>query len=280
MQSEGSTTQNHGYFGNESATWKIAQEAVLNLGGARAVLMQLAHPLVATGVGDHSSYMTDTFGRAERTFMLGQMLTFGSTTTARQAARHINRLHTHVYGTLPANAGDYTAGTNYHARDPELLLWVHATLIDTILLLYPMFIGPLSHDEQDRYYQESKALARLLGLAARDMPTTVDDLRQYVHDMVYSNRLAATPQGRQLARRVLFPPAPPLFRPFMHLHLQLTCALLPEPVREIYGLEWGHKRQLAFDLSALGVRAIVPHLPGPLRVLPVTRRMMGQEGAA
>ena len=106
------------------------------------------------------------------------------------------------------------------------------------------------------------------------MPNTVDDLRQYVYDMVHSNRLVATPQARQIAHQVLFPPAPAILRPLMHLNLQLTCALLPQPVREIYGLEWDPRRQLIFDLSARGIRTIIPRLPVYLRELPITRRLI------
>src|SRR6266849_4254924 len=205
--------QDYGYYGPESVTWKISREAAILLGGARAVLMQLAHPLVAMGVSEHSNYMSDPFGRSWNTFLLGQMFTFGSSATALRAARTINRLHKHVHGTLPAQAGTYSGGTPYDARDPELLLWVHATLIDTILLTYPLLVGPLSLAEQEQYYQESKAMARLLGLSSADMPKTLGDLRQYVDEMVHSNRLAATPQARRLAHQVLFPPTPTFLRP-------------------------------------------------------------------
>lgn len=266
--------RNCGYFGPYSTTWKIGSEGVLALGGARAVLMQLAHPLVAMGVSEHSSYRSDPFGRTERTFMLGQMLTFGSTPAAQKAARTINRLHAHVHGTLPSAAGDYAAGSTYDARDPELLLWVHATLIDTILLTYTLFIGPLSPAEQEQYYQESRTLAKLLGLSPSVMPATANDLHQYVHDMVHSNRLAATPQARQLVQQVLFPPAPAILRPLMHLNLQITIALLPQPIREIYGMEWSSKRQQLFDLSAAAMRLAIPRLPASLRMFPITRRMI------
>lgn len=266
--------QDHGYYGPESVTWKISREAAILLGGARAVLMQLAHPLVAMGVSEQSNYMSDPLGRAWNTFLLGQMLTFGSSATARHAARTINRLHKHVHGTLPAAAGAYASGTPYTAHDPELLLWVQATLIDTILLMYPLLVGPLSADEQEQYYQESKAMGRLLGLSTAQMPQTVGDLRQYVNDMVYSDRLAATPQARRLAQQVLFPPVPRTMRPLLHLNLQMTCALLPQPIRAIYGLEWGHWRQCAFNLSTWSIRTVTPHLPMHLRELPITRYLM------
>jgi uncharacterized protein (DUF2236 family) len=267
-------SHDYGYYGPGSVTWKICREDIVLLGGARAVLMQLAHPLVAMGVSAHSDYMTDPFGRTERTFVLGELLTFGSLEKARQAARTINRLHLHVHGELPIDAGAFAKGTCYNARHPELLLWVHATLVDTLLLCYTHFIGPLNPTEQDTYYQESKGVALLLGLLPDKMPGTIDDLRQYVHDMVHSDRLVATPQARQLANQVLFPPAPAILRPFMQLNLQLTCALLPQPIREIYGLEWNKGRQHIFDLTARGMRAFIPRLPMNLRELPITKRLI------
>lgn len=266
--------QDHGYYGPGSVTWKLGREAIVMVGGARAVLMQLAHPLVATGVSEHSSYMSDPFGRTVRTFMLGNMLAFGDSATARRAARYINRLHYHVHGTLPASAGVYESGTYYDARDPELLLWVHATLVDTILLTYTLFIGPLGDEEKEQYYQESKEGARLLGLPPKYMPSTIEDLEQYVNDMVYSNRLAATPQARELAHMLLLPPVPAFLHPLVYVNLQVTSALLPEPLREIYGLKWGTLRQRAFDLSTLGSRTVLPHLPMYFRELSIVRRMM------
>jgi len=271
--------KDYGLYGPGSATWKIASETVITLGGTRAVLMQIAHPLVATGVCEHSSYMADPLSRMDRTFVLGQKITFGSHILAHEAARTINRLHTHVHGTLPEQAGSFAGGTQYKARDPELLLWVHATLIDTILSTYQLFIGPLSAEEQEQYYQESKVLVRLLGLAPQAMPATVEDLQRYVNEMVSSDKLAATPQSRQLAQQILFPRTHALLRPLLHLNTQITCALLPPPIREIFGLEWSATQQRIFDLSARGLRLMVPRLPMNVRMLPITRRLMGVEKA-
>jgi uncharacterized protein (DUF2236 family) len=260
--------------GPGSIGWKVNRESVILLGGARAVLMQLAHPLVAMGVSAHSDYMIDPFGRAKRTFVLGEILTFGSQEKARQAAHTINRKHLLVHGELPLDAGVFSQGTRFDARDPELLLWVHATLVDTWLLCYNLFIGSLTDVEQDRYYQESKEVAHLLGLLPDKMPNRIIDLRQYVDDMVHSEFLVATPQSRQLAHQLLFPPAPTIFRLLMHLNLQITSALLPQPIREIYGLEWNNRRQTIFDFSARGMRTIIPRLPVYFRELPITRRLM------
>ncbi len=266
----------HGFYGPGSVAWKVGREVAVLLGGSRAVLMQLAHPLVAMGVSKHSSYMSDPFGRAERTFMHGEWLMFGSIEKARKAAREINHLHKGVHGVLPIEAGDFRPGTLYDARYPELLLWVHATLVDLLLLCYDLFVGPLTLTEQDEYYQQSKEVAHLLGLAPEKMPGRVDDLRAYVHDVVHSNTLAATPHARRLAQQVLFPPASTILRPAMHLNYQLTCALLPQPVREIFGMEWDARRQRIFDVSAWGMRQVIPRLPMYLRELPVTRRIINQ----
>src|SRR5260370_23630142 len=135
--------QDHGYCGQESVTWKIGREAAILLGGARAVLMQLAPPLVAMGVSEHSDYMSDPYGRSWNTFLLGQMLTFGSSATALRAARTINRLHKHVHGTLPAQAGTYSGGTPSQAPDPEPIPRDHATFIDKIMPMSPLIFGPL-----------------------------------------------------------------------------------------------------------------------------------------
>lgn len=266
-----------GYYGPGSVAWKVNREWVVLLGGTRAVLMQIAHPLVALAVSDHSSYMTDPFGRAERTFVLGEKLTFGSSRTARQAARTINNLHKHVHGYLPTNAGAFTHGTPYDARDPELLLWVHATLVDLLLLSYQAFVGPLTHSEEEQYYQESKEVARLLGLTEEQMPQGIDDLKHYVSEMVHSTHLAPTLQARELAYQTLFPPASIGLRPFMHLNLNITNALLPQPVREIYNLEWSKSQQRTFELAARSMRLVVPRLPAAWRELPITRRLMRGE---
>ena len=111
------------------------------------------------------------------------------------------------------------------------------------------------------------------------MPATVEDLQQYVNEMVKSDKLAATPQSRQLAQQILFPRTHALLRPLLHLNTQITCALLPPPIREIFGLEWSPTQQHIFDLSARGLRLLVPRLPMNMRMLPITRRLMGVEKA-
>ena len=117
----------------------------------------------------------------------------------------------------------------------------------------------------------------LLGLTKADMPSTVNDLYAYVDDMVQSNELAATAQGRQIVRQVLYPPIPDVFRPILHFNHFITNALLPQPLRGIYDMEWDTKRQKVFDALAIGIKSTYPRLPHTLRVFPITRKMMRQK---
>lgn len=265
------------YNGPQNMTWRIEKEAIFVLGSMRAILMQLAHPLIAVGSDRHSCLMSDPFGRAKRTFTLSQRFAFGSDAMVHDAARTINRLHTHVHGVLPIEVGAYAKGTPYKARDPELLLWAHASWVDTVLLTYSLFFGPLSSAEKDQYYQESKMRVRLLGLPTHVMPETMRDVELYINDMLNSNRLAATPQARRLVQQALFLSSSVWLRPLMHLNRFITCALLPPPIREIYGLQWDLRQQRNFDLLVQVVRAVLPHLPRGLRELPTARNMMKLE---
>lgn len=260
-----------GYYGPDSLTWRLGGEAAMLLGGGRAVLMQLAHPLVAAGVGRYSSYGSDPWGRVGRTIDLMQRITFGTRTEARIAARTINRLHLHVTGTLGGAAGDLPSSTRYSAHDPDLLLWVHATLVDTILTLYPLLVSPLSRAEQERYYEESKRVPALLGLPPAAQPQTLDEFHAYIRDMLASDRLALTSEAREVQRIVLHMPVPPVLRPLLAATEQVTIGILPERVRDLYGLTWDSRRQMLLDLAMAGSRRLLVRVPQSLREMPYAR---------
>ena len=202
------TDDTNGYAGPNSVTWRIAREYVVLLGAGRAVLMQLAHPLVAAGVLQHSSFLRDPLGRSYRTVEFTQILAFGSRDEAHAIARHVNRLHKGVVGALGETAGHYSAEARYRAQDPDLLLWVHATLVDSALAIYPLLVGPLSRAEQHQYYEETRRMALLLGLPREMLPASLDDFEAYVHAMLTGSALAVTPAARVLARQLLYLPVP------------------------------------------------------------------------
>jgi uncharacterized protein (DUF2236 family) len=264
-----------GYFGPASVIWRVAREAALVLGGGRAVLMQLAHPLVAAGVGAYSSYATNPWARFQATVDLSQALVFGTRSEVHAAARTINRLHVRVRGQLAEDVGPFAAGTAYRAHDPALLLWVLATLIDSALLVYPLVAGPLSEADQERYYQEEREGVILLGLPAQAVPPTLAAFRAYMHEMLAGDQLVVTEEARRVAHAVMHFNVPPIYWPVLlparAVMWQMTVGFLPDRMRAEYGYSWSasQDRWLRRELAAL--RAIVPHLPPLLRYMPAAR---------
>src|SRR5918996_372742 len=157
--------------------WRINRESVLLLGGRATLLMQLAHPLVAAGVADHSNFRTDPFGRLRRTLDTMLTIVFGTEEQARQVAEGVTRLHDRVVGTAPD-------GRSYRARDPRLLLWVHATLVEGSRKVYEACVAPLTDDERAAYYNETKTVARLFEIPAEHVPPTHRDLKMWMRQMV------------------------------------------------------------------------------------------------
>src|SRR4051794_27206464 len=142
-----------GLFGPDSVTWQVHREGVLLLGGGAAIILQLAHPLVAAGVAQHSNYRDDPWGRLYRTLDTTTKIVFGPTHVAEEAARRLRHGHGLVRGVTDEAAGRFPAGTPYDARTPKLAMWVHATLVHVSLLVYTRYVGPLTIAEQRRYYE-------------------------------------------------------------------------------------------------------------------------------
>lgn len=261
-----------GLFGPSSITWRLTRESALLLGGPRALLLQLAHPLVAAGVYEHSDFQADPVARLYNTLDATLGLVFGSSEEAERCAEGINKAHSYVKGRLPEAAGRFPAGHPYDAADPDLLLWVHATLIETTLTVYPRFVSPLTPQEAERYYQESKTVARVLGVPDEALPCSLADFRRYFAETVASDDIAVAPFSRDLGVDVLYPPiryAPkPLFAP----GAAISIALLPESVREAYGFELTPGMRRTYERSRRFVRGILPLLPRAARWMPHARR--------
>ncbi len=275
--------ERRGFLGPDTVSWRVAGERLLLVGGGRAVLMQIAHPLVAAGVGQHSSYRSDPWGRTFRTIELMQRLSFGTRSDALDAARTINRLHTHVRGTLGVDAGMFSPETPYYAKEADLLLWVLATLLDTVLLLYPMFVAPLSTSDEERYYQENCESIRVLGLPAKHLPPTLAEFRAYMDDMLSGDALAVTPAARDVAEVTMHMPVPLPLRPGFMLAEQMTIGILPPRLRALYGYTWDARRQALLEAAAASSRRVLPHVPARLRLVPRARaawRRVGVKPAA
>jgi len=249
-------------------------------GWGRAILLQIAHPLVAQGVADHSGFARDRRGRVrrlERTVRAMLALTFGTAEEAADAAAGINKIHDRVNGRLREGAGAFAAGTGYSAHDPALLAWVHATLVDTFLLTYERFVAPLSPAERDRYCREAGGVAPLLGIPPDALPRNTDELTAYMERMLSSGEIVVTGTARSLAREVLSPGLPWPARPLLALARLTTVGLLPPPIREAYGLEWSPRRERALHLLSAAARQSLPFLPPLMRHWPAARTAARRE---
>jgi uncharacterized protein (DUF2236 family) len=260
-----------GLFGPDSVTWRVNREGVLLVGGGTALILQLAHPLVAAGVSQHSNFREDPWGRLYRTLDLTTKIMFGSTATADEAAARIRHTHGRVRGQSSEGGGAYPAGTPYDARTHELVMWVHATLIHVSLLVYARYVKPLTIGEQRTYYEEQKLVGEKFGVPVEHQPADFAAFNEYFHDMLASDRIATTDALLDVVDAVMHPELPLVARPVMEAMNLATVGLLPESLRTELGLPWGANRRRLFEASRLLLSAALPVLPKLVREFPPAR---------
>ena len=260
-----------GLFGPESVTWRVNREGVLLAGGGTALILQLAHPLVAAGVSQHSNYREDPWGRLYRTLDLTTKIVFGSAATAEEASARIRHTHGRVRGQSAEAAGAFPEGTPYDARTHELVMWVHATLIHTSLLVYQRYVRPLTIAEQRRYYEEQKLLGEKFGVPREHQPDTYAEFNDYFADMLASDRIVVTDALLDVVDAVMRPQVPFVARPVIEALNLATVGHLPASLREELGLPWGANRARLFEASRVVLSAALPVLPKLLREFPPAR---------
>jgi uncharacterized protein (DUF2236 family) len=266
-----------GLFGPGSVTWEVMAEPLLMLGAGRALLMQAAHPLVAEGAIEHSTYAIDPFARFQRTVEWVTVVCFGTTAEARRVSRRINRLHVPVQGSLARGHSTprVRPGSAYSGRDPELLLWVHATFVDTMLVAHDAFVGGLSTADADRFVREWGAVAALMGVPAPALWPDRAGLRAYVDERVASGVVSPGAGSRLVAQTVLSPPASSAAARAGFAVLGFTTVgLLPPAVRDGYRIGWTPAHSGAHAAMRLSVRRVRTVLPERLRRSPVYDRAM------
>jgi uncharacterized protein (DUF2236 family) len=252
-------TEDAGLFGPESVSWQVNRETTVLFGGARALLMQAAHPLVLAGARQTGFYERNAWKRLERTLQMAYKITFGTHQEALEAARRINLIHEDVHGI------DEVTGLPYDAKDPELLLWVHACLVDSQLLFERLTVGKLTDEGRERYHREQMAGAELLGLERSRIPSTTEELRRYVDGVARSDILRVTPDTLRVADLIRHPPREVPWRPVLRAVSWWAFATLPEALRNQYGVRWSGLRQLNLAASLRTLKLIRPFLPSGVR---------------
>jgi uncharacterized protein (DUF2236 family) len=258
-----------GLFGPGSLAWRINAESVLLLGGGRALLMQVAHPLVAAGVADHSDFVENPFGRLWRTVDAALTVVFGDTEQWQGAVERVTAIHSGVHGERD--------GVRYSALDPELLMWVHATLVESSLAAYDRFVRPVPPEIRERYYLEMRRMGSAFGVPEELHPATYSDFRSYMVRTTAGLRMGA--ECRRMARHVLSPPASVVLFPAEIVSGLLSVGLLPGRIRSGLGLRWNRGSERAFVAAAATLRSMLPLLPDGVRRWPharlAERRMSG-----
>ena len=207
-------------------------------------------------------------------------LTFGTPEESAAAAAGINRIHDRVHGRLPRPAGAFASGSSYSAHDPALLAWVHVTLVDTFLLTYERFVGPLTPAERDRYCREATLSAPLLGMQPDALPRSAAELSAYMERMLASGEIAVTDTARRLADEIVTRALPWPARPFLTMARLPTIGMLPESIREAYGFEWTRGQERTLGALAAVVRRGIVVAPPLLRWWPAARRARRRSSTA
>ncbi len=235
--------------------------------------MQIANPMIAAGVADHSGFDRDPWERLWGTLEAVLTVTFGDVGRARAAADRVTSLHEAVVGER--------GGAPYSALDPALMLWVHATLVDSALVTYERFVGPLSRPTKELYYQEMKTFALAFRTPLDVLPVDLAAFERYLAATL--PKLRVSDEAQALAPQVLDPPVPRSLVPLRAAQRIITIGMLPAELRAGFGFDWSASRELGFRAAASAVRATLPLLPDRVRrwphALEVDRRLAQGEQA-
>lgn len=250
---------------------RVAREGALLAGGARAILLQVAHPAVGRGVADHSDFADRPVDRLRATLTYVYGVTYGTPDEVEAISSVVTAVHKKV------------TGPGYRATDPELQLWVAATLYDTALLVYGELFGPLGETEAEAVYRQYAVLATALQVPERLWPADRAAFAAYWERMIATVEIGD--HAREVAAKLLHPQAVPLWlRVAMPLNRFLTAAWLPERIRQGYGIAWDERHQRRYERFRKAGAAVYPRLPVVLRELPKTwylhdlRQRLGREG--
>ncbi len=265
-----------GYFGDRSMIRRVMRERAVGLSGQRALLMQAAHPLAVAGLLAHSDSLEDPYERLARTGQVINTITFGSRADADRMTARVRAMHRRVRGRIPEAVGIYPAGTPYRADDPELLMWILYTLVDSATVLYTTYVDHLTRRQRTALWDDYKVIGELFGLTLAEMPGTLAELERYGAEMLAGDTLAVGDWARRRAKQiVLDPPVSNRARPVLETANFITIALLPDTIRSQYGfspLVPGIARKALVHGGALYVRrGLMPLLPATVRRVPSAR---------
>ena len=255
-----------GYFGPDSMMWKVNKEITVLFGGARALLMHAAHPLIAAGARQTSFYQRDPWKRLIRTLSLQNSVTFGSKNEADESAHRINKLHEVIKG------NDEVTGDVYDALDHEQLLWVHACLQISSIYFYEKTVKKLSVEEKNKYHQENMVAAGLVLIDIDEMPQTHEELKEWVvNKSKTKNYLIYTDVAKDVQEIIAGGPVPRHIKPIWPFISFTAFNTLPKEFKELYGVNESKIKDVILKFNLNFLKFTRPFLPPFFRLIPPAR---------
>ncbi len=255
-----------GYFGPDSMMWKVNKEITVLFGGARALLMHAAHPLIAAGARQTSFYQRDPWKRLIRTLSLQNSVTFGSKKEADESAHRINKLHEVIKG------NDEVTGDVYDALDHEQLLWVHACLQISSIYFYEKTVKKLSVEEKNKYHKENMVAAGLVLIDTDEMPQTHEELKEWVvNKSKTENYLIYTDVAKDVQEIIAGGPVPRHIKPIWPFISFTAFNTLPKEFRELYGVNESKIKDIILKFNLYFLKFTRPFLPPFFRLIPPAR---------
>ena len=255
-----------GYFGPDSMMWKVNKEITVLFGGARALLMHAAHPLIAAGARQTSFYQRDPWKRLIRTLSLQNSVTFGSKKEADESAHRINKLHEVIKG------NDEITGDVYDALDHEQLLWVHACLQISSIYFYEKTVKKLSVEEKNKYHKENMVAADLVLIDIDEMPQTHEELKEWVvNKSKTENYLIYTDVAKDVQEIIAGGPVPRHIKPIWPFISFTAFNTLPKEFKELYGVNESKIKDIILKFNLNFLKFTRPFLPPFFRLIPPAR---------
>jgi len=255
-----------GYFGPDSMMWKVNKEITVLFGGARALLMHAAHPLIAAGARQTSFYQRDPWKRLIRTLSLQNSVTFGTKEEADESAHRINKLHEVIKGT------DEISGGYYDALDHEQLLWVHACLQISSIYFYEKTVKKLTTEEKDLYHRENTLAAEMVLIDSKKMPTTHEGLKQWVIDKSKEkDYLMMTDVAKDVFDIIGGGPVPTHIKPIWPFISFTAFYTLPKEFKYIYGIKETKFKSILVSFNLAMLKYTRPFLPPFFRLIAPAR---------
>ena len=255
-----------GYFGPNSMMWRVNKEITVLFGGARALLMHAAHPLIAAGARQTSFYQRDPWKRLIRTLSLQNSVTFGTKEEADESALRINKLHEVIKGK------DTVTGETYDALNHDQLLWVHACLQISSIYFYEKTVRKLTDKEKDQYHEENMEAAQMVLVKKNLMPKTHRELKEWVVALSKKKDfLILTDVAEDVQNIIKGGPVPIHIKPIWPFISFMAFNTLPKEFKKIYGVKDSkfNKTLTSFNLNLL--RLTRPFLPPFFRLIPPAR---------